>query len=165
MPINSKDNKAGLRSYVRAVSDTITHIHGVWAKPMYSQGGDVMKAKAKPNIIKAKPASASDECYILGFQSKGGLTPSLVEDVAHYAEAISKDPEFDRIIYRGMATVGNTVVIYFDKTALPESTGLELIAQQYKSAGRPEFIKDIIQAARAAGVEDLLISHWPEETS
>lgn len=166
--IDAKETRIGLRDYANELIGTIKHIHGIWAKPMYVSDGP-MRAKMRPNVFNAKPESASDECYVIGFQSKGGSTRNLIYDAAHYAEAIANEPENERIIYRGAATVGNTVVVYFDKTE-PERqadsfTGLEILAQKYKAAGRRDFIKSVIMAARAAGVEDLLVEHWPEETS
>lgn len=163
--LNAIDINISLRKYATELADTIKHIHGVWAKPMYFVDNGPIKAKRKPAVFQQKPNDASDECYIIGFQSKGGVTPSLVRDVQHYAEAIANDSEHSRIIYRGSAVIGNVVTVFFDKTPPPESTGLEKIAQQYKAARRGEFIQDIITAARAAGVEDVLISHWPTQTS
>lgn len=164
---DAADNNVSLRNYTSELVDTIKHIHGIWAKPMYTGGVDnqPFRAKARPTVFQQKPDNASDECYIIGFQSKGGLTRDLIQDVQHYAEAIANEPEHPRIIYRGFAVIGNTVVVFFDKTPPPESQGLEKIAQQYKAIRRGEFIQDIITAARAAGVEDLLISHWPTKTS
>lgn len=166
--IDAKEVLIGLRSYANEVIKTIKNIHGVWAKPMYAVDG-LMKAKMRPTVFNAKPDAASDECYILGFQSKGGLTRNLIHDAAHYGEAIANEPEHNRIIYRGTAVIGNTVVIYVDKTQArkPDElfTGLEILAQKYKSAGRRDFIKSIIMAARSAGVEDLLVEHWPEKIS
>ena len=162
---NAVDTNINLRNYAHELVDTIKHIDGVWAKPMYLIDGGPIKARRKPAVFQQKPDTASDECYIIGFQSKGGLTPSLIQDVQHYAEAIASEPEQSRIIYRGSAVIGNTVTVFFDKTPPPESTGLEKIARQYKAARRGEFIQDIILAARAAGVEDLIISHWPTQTS
>lgn len=162
---NAIDINISLRDYTTDLVNTMKHIHGVWAKPMYVVDSGPSKAKSKPAIFQQKPADASDDCYIVGFQSKGGLTPSLIQDAEHYAEAIAQQPEHDRIIYRGICVIGNTVTVFFDKTPPPEATGLEKIAQQYKAARRAEFIQDIILAARSAGVEDLLISHWPTKTS
>ncbi len=164
MPNNPRDNNAGLGKYADALVKTIKNIHGDEVKPMYVASNLPLKAKTKKAVFNAKPESATDDCYIIGFQDSNGLLPSLVNDAANYAEAISKD--YDRIDYKGVATVGNTVVVYFDKTEYQDNAeGLEKIAQQYKAPGRAQFIADIIQAARAAGVEDLLISHWPTQTS
>lgn len=162
---NTIDINISLRNYASELINTIKHIHGIWAKPMYLIDNGPMKAKRKSAVFQQKPDTASDECYIIGFQSKGGLTPDLIQDVQHYAEAIAREPEYNRIIYRGGAVIGNTVTVFFDKTPPPETSGLEKIAQQYKAARRGEFMQDIITAARAAGVEDLIISHWPTKTS
>lgn len=162
---NASDVYISLRNYTSELVDTIKHIHGVWAKPVYVVDNGPIKAKSKPTVFQQKPDTASDECYIVGFQSKGGLTRSLIQDAQHYAEAIAEEPEHSRIIYRGIAVIGNTVTVFFDKTPTPETSGLEKIAQQYKAARRVDFMRDIIIAARAAGVEDLLISHWPTQTS
>ena len=88
--IDAKEVLIGLRSYANEVIKTIKNIHGVWAKPMYAVDG-LMKAKMRPTVFNAKPDAASDECYILGFQSKGGLTRNLIHDAAHYGEAIADD--------------------------------------------------------------------------
>lgn len=160
------ETNISLRKYGSELIDTITHIHGIWAKPMYiGPDSQPLKAKSKPAVFQQKPENASDACYIIGFQSKGGLTKDLIQDAQHYAEVIASEPEYPRIIYRGFTVIGNTVTVFFDKTPPPESKGLEKIAQQYKAIRRGEFIQDIITAARAAGVEDVLISHWPTQTS
>lgn len=163
--LNQVDSNDCLRQYVKQLIETIKPLHGVWAKPIYKHDWDPIKAKSKPEVFAAKPESASDECFVLGFQSKGGVTPSLVQNVTRYAEELSKEPGNERITYRGSAKIGNAIVVYFDKKSIPKSTGLAGIAQQYKSTGRNGFIRDLIRAAQAAGVEDLLISHWPTETS
>lgn len=160
------DTNISLRNYGAELINTIKHIHGIWAKPIYvGPDNQPSKAKAKPTVFQQKPSNASDDCYIVGFQSKGGLTRTLIQDAQHYAEAIANEPEHPRIIYRGFAVIGNIVTVFFDKTPPPESKGLEKIAQQYKAIHRLEFIQDIITAARDAGVEDLLISHWLKKTS
>lgn len=161
---NPRDNNAGLRQYADAVADTIHNIHGNEVRRLYQSGDTPVKAKTNKTVFKARPSDASDDCYMVGFRDENGPLPSLVNDIANYGESIAKD--YNRIIYRGISRIGNTIVLYFDKTEYQDNAeGLEKIAQQYKAPGRPEFIADLIQAARDAGVEDLLISHWPTQTS
>lgn len=163
--INSGNSAFNLRGYSDALIKTIKHIHGDEVKPIVAGDKTGFKAKSKPAVIQNKPDNATEDCYAIGFRDPDGLNPTLVNDVQQYAESISKEPQYSRIIYRGSAVIGDRVFVYFDKSPDPESAGLEKIAQQYKAARRGEFIQDIITAARAAGVEELLISHWPTQTS
>lgn len=48
---NASDVYISLRNYTSELVDTVKHIHGVWAKPVYVVDNGPIKAKSKPTVF------------------------------------------------------------------------------------------------------------------